>query len=164
MKTMLAANQKLHTLTHHLVEFSSTTKLSGTDWLNWTVTWNEPNCWWTSRQEWFSAWEQAAITSAAYDGHCGTMPNTTGIKNADPTMSVSFGALANDSTQGFIDRWSVLLFYAKQERTGKYGSKCFKEFPAEAVNVHFYAQNEDLNEGTSPEDFNVTNSLRALSD
>ena len=112
-------------------------KLVGTGWLDWMEILNEPNCWWTNRQTWYSATEQAAIQSAAYDGHCGTLPNTVGVKQADPSMNVSFGALANDSTTGFTDRWQTLLWWSQNERSGKNGNKCFKEFPAEAVNVKF---------------------------
>eukprot|EP01084_Bolivina_argentea_P186723 321769_1 len=134
-------------------------RLTGSNLIQWIEILNEPNCWWTNRQEWYSAVEVSAVQSAAYDGHCSTMPTTVGIKNADNTMKVSTGGLANDST--IIDRWETMYWWSKQYRSV---SGCYQQFPAEALNAHFYAQNEGLTQGISPEAFNVYENIKKLSD
>ena len=151
-------------------------RLSGMNLLKWVEIYNEPNCWWKDRDIFFNAQEQAAMQSAAYDGHCGTMPKTVGVKNADPTMNVSLGAIANQTVIGkyiyiciyiyiksqklnYIDRWQSTVWWAKQFRNS---SLCFKTFPAEAINVHFYAQNNELTAGISPEDYNVYENMLEL--
>eukprot|EP01084_Bolivina_argentea_P186724 321771_1 len=133
-------------------------RISGVNLLEWVEIYNEPNCFWTNRDIFFSAPEQAAMQSAAYDGHCGTMPNTVGVKNADKTMNVSLGAIAN---QTVLDRWQSTVWWSQAFRSS---SACFKTFPAEALNVHFYAQNNELTGGISPEDYNVLENMKQLAE
>jgi hypothetical protein len=50
---------------------------------------NEPNGWWNDGVHGFmSPYEIAAMMSAAYDGHEGTLGEGVGVKTADPTMGV----------------------------------------------------------------------------
>ena len=137
--------------------------LTGINKLDWIELWNEPNCWWTNRNEWFSAIEVNALQSAGYDGHCKSINEanglyTVGVKNADITMNVSLGGLANDTT--ILARWKTMLLWSQYYRNA---SNCVDVFPGNALNVHFYAnKNEDNIGGISPEEYNVYDNLLIL--
>eukprot|EP01084_Bolivina_argentea_P186720 321765_1 len=132
--------------------------LSGTDLLDWIEVWNEQNCQFSGggdggREYFFSSVEIAAMQSAAYDGHMYTMPNTVGIKTADPSMNVSLGGLCggsqgvgnpnstSDYFYGILYNWQTILWWSNYYRNGS--------VPADALNYHFYAGQ------TSPEHYKV---------
>lgn len=53
---------------------------------------NEPNKTWSGKANYFSPYELAAMCSADYDGHEGTIPNA-GVKQADPHFSLAVGGM-----------------------------------------------------------------------
>ncbi|MBO0950262.1 hypothetical protein [Fibrella forsythiae] len=59
---------------------------------------NERDKTWKGRQGYQTAREYAANLSAFYDGHKNTLGPATGVKNADPTVTVVIGGLAAHTT------------------------------------------------------------------
>lgn len=55
---------------------------------------NEYDKWWKGANGYMNCYEYAALLSAFYDGHKGTLGSGTGVKNADSTMQVVIGGLA----------------------------------------------------------------------
>lgn len=110
---------------------------------------NERDKWWKGRTAYQTGREYAANLSAFYDGHKGALGPAAGIKQADPTMQVVMGGLANPDpgyVQGMID-WS------RQHRgLHKDGSV---DLPWDIINYHYYANNGTRNneptQGIAPE-------------
>lgn len=113
------------------------TKKVGLGYLNFLENWNEEDKWWAGAGPHFTPFQFAAMSSADYDGHLGTMGATVGIKNADPTMKMVMGGLASTSPD-FI---KGMKLWADANRGGS--------FPADVLNFHYYARIND--EGVSPE-------------
>ena len=92
--------------------------------------------------------EQAALLSTAYDGHEGTVgsgdKSIVGIRNADPSMIVSMGGLSG-ATQVALDIVTTMrLWFKKFRKDGK--------FAADALNFHFYCNDDQITKGASPEE------------
>lgn len=69
----------------------------GTDLVDVLEIGNEHNGRWAGRFSYLAPRECAAMMSAVYDGHKGTMGDTVGVKNIDPTMKVAlFGMVGNN--------------------------------------------------------------------
>ena len=67
---------------------------------------NERDKWWKGRKAYQTGREYAANLSAFYDGNKNTMGPAVGVKNADPSMQVVMGGLANpsiDYVRGMVD-------------------------------------------------------------
>lgn len=82
------------------------TKEIGLDYVNYLEIENERDKWWKGRKAYQTGREYAAMASAYYDGHKGTLGNNVGAKTADPTMKIVIGGLAlvrTDYIQGMID-------------------------------------------------------------
>ncbi|MDF2456273.1 MAG: hypothetical protein K0R51_2266 [Cytophagaceae bacterium] len=121
-------------------------KRSGLDLLEYIEVWNEPDKTWKGPQAYFSPYEFAAMMSAAYDGHCGTLGPNVGIKTANPDMKVVMGGLARLS----IDYIKAMDLWFKQYRKdGKFAS--------DVMNFHHYSNSVDIQStaansiGISPE-------------
>ena len=117
---------------------------------------NERDKWWKGRTAYQTGREYAANMSAFYDGHKGTLGAGCGVKNADPSMLVVMGGLANPDpgyVQGMVD-WS-------REHRGlrKDGST---DLPWDIINYHYYANNgtqgNEPTNGVAPE-MSATDSL-----
>ena len=122
------------------------TKRSGLDLLEYIEVWNEPDKTWKGSNAYFSPYEFAAMMSAAYDGHCGTLGPNVGIKTANPDMKVVMGGLARLS----IDYIKAMDLWFKQYRKdGKFAS--------DVINFHHYSNSVDIQSmdeeaiGISPE-------------
>ena len=70
---------------------------TGLKTVNYIENWNEQDKWWRGEEAFYSPYEFAAMTSADYDGHLGSMGPTIGIKNADPNTKLAMGGLASAS-------------------------------------------------------------------
>ncbi len=88
---------------------------------------NEPDKWWNGRASCFLPTELAAMCSADYDGHRGSMGRTVGIRNADPGMKLVMGGLAKPE----IEYIKAMKLWADLHRDG--------EFPADVINLHHYS-------------------------
>lgn len=87
---------------------------------------NEPNKSWSGKANYYTPYELAAMCSADYDGHEGTIPNA-GVKNADPGFKLAMGGLVGTSTM--LDYLSEMKLWFDYNRTdGK--------FAVDIINVH----------------------------
>jgi len=130
------------------------TKIAGLGYLNFMENWNEQNRWWQGSAAYFTPYQFAAMSSADYDGHLGTMGNTVGIKNADPTMKIMMGGLAGLS----IDYIKGMKLWSDTYRAGS--------FPADVLNFHHYSQ-KNINgatRGVSPESDNLLGRIQDVVD
>lgn len=109
---------------------------SGLGLLQYIEPENETNRWWRPANEQYTPEQAAAMLSAAYDGHCGSLGALCGIKTADPTMQVVMPGLA-DINVPYLD---AMLRWCQQNRADG-------RFPADVLNVHHYC-----NTGNHPGD------------
>ncbi len=87
---------------------------------------NEPNKTWSGKANYFAPYEMAAMCSADYDGHQGTIPNA-GVKQADPDFKLAIGGMLN--TASLIEYLDEMKIWCAYHRTdGK--------FPVDILNVH----------------------------
>ena len=111
----------------------SDTPLVGQGTVEWIEMGNEPDGAWNGIHNYLSAYQLAAATSAAYDGHCSTLVNTTtggyhlGGKNADPNMNFALAGVSGVSNE-YI---TAMCYWMKANRPD--GSVAF-----DAFNVHHY--------------------------
>ncbi len=107
-------------------------KRSGLDLLNYIEPWNEPDKWWkkgTSESEaYFEPEETAAMMSACYDGHEGTLGAGVGIKTADPSMIVVMPGLT-DFDLKYIQEMNAWFVFNRKDR----------KWPCDVMNVHHYS-------------------------
>lgn len=68
------------------------TPRTGMNLLTTVENWNEQDKTWIGGAAYFSPYEFAAMSSADYDGHEGTIPNA-GVKTADPNFKLAMGGL-----------------------------------------------------------------------
>ncbi len=112
---------------------SDTTVTVGQGTLEWLEMGNEPEGNWNGIHNYLSAYQLAAATSAAYDGHCSTMisPVTGGYhlggKNADSTMKLAMAGVSGVSNE-YI---TAMCYWMKANRVD--GKTAF-----DAFNVHHY--------------------------
>lgn len=87
---------------------------------------NEPNKSWSGKNNYFTPYELAAMCSADYDGHEGTIPNA-GVKTADPDFKLAVGGLL--TTESMLTYLTEMKLWFDYNRTdGK--------FAADIINVH----------------------------
>lgn len=157
----LAARYGRAEVSHSLltIDTSTNTKKSGLNLLEYIEIWNEPDKWWAGAEAKFSPEEYAAMLSACYDGHEGTLGTGHGIKNADPTMKVIMGGLTNFDTE-YITRMND---WFKSNRNDQ-------EFCSVVLNFHHYSNSTTsiktigLVEGISPEEDNLRDKIKAALD
>jgi len=93
---------------------------------------NEFDRWWLGEQMYHNPQEMAAYLSAIYDGHKGAMGPGFGIKNADPSMKVSFISTASGDNIAYANQ--VMWWCDKYRGKGDY--------PFDLVNYHWYNSSE----------------------
>jgi hypothetical protein len=109
------------------------TRESGLDYVDFLEIENERDKWWKGRKAYQTGREYAAMASAYYDGHKGTLGNNAGAKQADPNIKIVIGGIAlvrTDYIQGMID-------WCRQYRGYKPNGEvdlCF-----DIINYHHYA-------------------------
>ncbi len=87
---------------------------------------NEPNKSWSGKGSYFSPYELAAMCSADYDGHEGTIPGA-GVKAADPDFKLAMGGLlATESMLTYLTEMKLWFDYNRTD--GK--------FAVDIINVH----------------------------
>ncbi len=129
--------------------------LSGLDLISGLEVWNEPDKWWKGRAGYFHPFEYAAFLSANYDGHEGAMGAGLGIKNADSSLPMIMGGLAESN----LDYLLALKHWSAYNRKGG--------FPAEVLNFHHYSnnaggQNGNATAAISPERDSLKEKLERL--
>lgn len=87
---------------------------------------NEPNKTWGGKADYFTPYELAAMCSADYDGHEGTISNA-GVKTADPDFKLAVGGLL--TTDFVLDYLSEMKLWFDYNRSdGK--------FAVDIINIH----------------------------
>ena len=141
------------------------TSIVGMNYLTWIEMGNEPDGAWNGIHNYYSAYQLAALTSAAYDGHCRTMVSSEtskgyhlGLKNGDPNIR---GAMAGVSAVS-NEYITAMCYWMKANRQD--GKTAF-----DAFNVHYYmAKSITLPNGStttvgiSPEEGNIKGVLSKL--
>jgi hypothetical protein len=122
-------------------------RVSGLGVLRYLENWNEPDRDWAGRASYFSPEELAAMCSADYDGHEGSMGETFGVKNADPNMKLSLGGLVNID----VDYVKAMSDWFDENRSDGV-------FAADVINVHHYTNH------LSPEADGLRERLMAMTD
>jgi len=110
---------------------------SGLNLVRYIENWNEPDKWWKDRASHFQPFELAAMCSADYDGHKGSLGPGVGVKNADPNMKLVLGGLARPE----IEYLKAMKLWAEFHREG--------DFPADVINLHHYS-NDTGGQGGNP--------------
>ncbi len=108
--------------------------LSGQGTLRYYENWNEQDKWWVGPESYFTPFEYAAMTSADWDGHHGTMGDTFGVANADPAARLVMAGLALPD----IDYLRAMAFWFAHRRG---------DVPLAALNVHHYCNDAGGQEG-----------------
>ena len=109
---------------------------------------NEPNKTWSGKASFYSPFEMAAMCSADYDGHEGTIRNA-GVKQADPDFKLAIGGLLN--TASLTDYLSEMKLWFDYNRSdGK--------FAVDIINVHMGPDTYN------PEDSGFTARVKMLQD
>ncbi|MBR6069208.1 MAG: hypothetical protein IKP78_01260 [Ruminococcus sp.] len=99
---------------------------------------NEPNKSWAGKANYFSPYELAAMCSADYDGHEGTIPNA-GVHTADPDFKLAMGGLVGYSTMlQYLDEMKLWFDYNRKD--GK--------FAVDIINVHIGPDSDDIENGS----------------
>jgi len=155
-----SSTELLNTLALH----ASDTNKVGLNYLEWIEIGNEPDGAWNGIHNYYSAYQIAALTSAAYDGHCRTMVTPSagsyhlGLKNADPNFK---GAMAGVSAVS-NEYITAMCYWMKANRED--GKVAF-----DAFNVHCYMTKQiQLSNGSttyvgaSPEEAGIVNTLSQL--
>ena len=117
---------------------------------------NEPNKWWRGRQGFMTPQQIAAMASAAYDGHEGTLGVGVGAKTADPSFKMVLAAVTGTGRRN-LDYMRMILAWGKAFRhDGK--------FPADVLNFHGYGVSDDeqASDDKSPEELDMEGRLAAL--
>lgn len=116
-------------------------KASGLDLIRYIENWNEQDNFWSTRENYFTPYEYAAMASADYDGHMKELGQRHGIKNADSNMKMVMGGLAKLN----LDYIRCIKFWADHYRDGS--------MPLDVLNFHHYSHTEEpIKVGISPEE------------
>ncbi|MCW2279070.1 hypothetical protein [Heliophilum fasciatum] len=113
-------------------------KKSGLGLLKYYENNNEPDKTWEGRSSYFSPYEFAAMCSADYDGHEGTMGPNIGIKNADPQAKLVMGGLAGIDDK--IEYLELMKFWFEHNRKDR-------KFAPDVLNLHYYTGKESPEKG-----------------
>ena len=108
---------------------SNNQALSGLNKIKYYENWNEQDKWWKGRGGFFLPYEYAAMSSADYDGHQGTLGTTVGLVNADPNAKFVMGGIAHPH----IDYVRAMKLWSDHYRSG--------DFPWDVINIHHYSNN-----------------------
>ncbi|MEG2544420.1 MAG: hypothetical protein RR986_06885 [Longicatena sp.] len=91
-------------------------------------SWNEQDKTWETKDSYFHPYEYAAMMSADYDGHEGTIRNA-GVKKADPMFKLAMGGLANGDRA--VEYLTLMKTWFDYNRTDG-------EFAVDIINYHDY--------------------------
>lgn len=122
---------------------------SGLGLVKYYENWNEPDADWNGETSQFAPEELAAMCSADYDGHMGTLGNTVGIKNADPDTRLVLGGLSA-LKPSYVRK---MMEWAEENRSDGI-------FPVDVLNFHHYAT--DNIQGLAPEADNLKEKLEKV--
>jgi hypothetical protein len=132
-------------------------RVSGLGYLEYIENWNEPDGWWGGRSDYFSPYEYAAMSSADYDGHEGTMGHDKGIKNADPHAKLVMSGIAIPS----VDYIRAMKFWFEHNRKDR-------RFVFDVITIHHYSNSGGgqavMEKGISPEEDDLRGVMQKIAD
>ena len=105
-------------------------RLTGLGYIRYLENWNEYDAWWKDRKVYFEPAEYAAMASADYDAHQGTLGKTVGVKNADSQMKM----VMSGPTTAELKHIDALKKWADENRDG--------DLPFDVINVHHYSNDK----------------------
>ena len=114
---------------------------TGLNLLNTLENSNEPNKTWSGKANYFSPYEMAAMCSADYDGHEGTIPNA-GVKTADPNFKLAIGGML--TTASLLEYFDEMKLWFSYHRTDK-------KFAVDVINIHMGAETYNPEDSTFTE-------------
>ncbi len=134
---------------------------SGLDLVHYIEDWNEPNKYWLGPEAEFRPQDYAAMASANYDGHGGTMvqgTKTFGAKKADPQIKFVMGGSAGID----LDWIKEIQYWFENNRPDN-------SFIPDVINVHHYSWKNGKNaQGggppKSPEEDDFKGQMKAIVD
>lgn len=116
---------------------------------------NEPNGWWRGREGFMKPFEIAAMLSAVFDGHEGSMGPGIGIKSADKAVQVVMPGVTGTSRRN-LDIVRMIRLWAQAMRTDG-------QFPADVLNFHGYSTDNQADPGdNTPEQAHMLEGLKEL--
>lgn len=124
---------------------------SGLGYIRYYEDWNEQDRTWNGREAHFTPFEYAAMSSANADGHCNTIGENMGLKNADPDARLVMGGLASISIS-YLD--SMKIWFSENRDD--------KSWPIDVINVHHYSINSVFDIGRSPERDKLKAKIRSV--
>ena len=104
------------------------TKQSGLQLLRFMECWNEEKWWKKGSEDYFEPETLAALMSACFDGHEGTMGPQCGIRSADPSMAVIMPGLS-DFDMPYV---AAMHKWFQENRKDK-------KWPCDAMQYHHYS-------------------------
>ncbi|TET07658.1 hypothetical protein E3J84_07195 [Candidatus Aerophobetes bacterium] len=125
---------------------------TGLNLIKYYENWNEPDNWWAGDDAHFSPQELAAMCSADYDGHEGTMGSTVGVKNADPNAKLVLGGIADGTN----------LQYLQDMKAWFDSNRSDDEFAVDVINMHIYCT--DYTSAFTPEEFDLKGKTQTIVD
>lgn len=126
-------------------------RLSGLDLIYYVEDWNEPDKSWAAISSNFAPEEYAAMASADYDGHCGTLGAAVGVRNADPNMRMVMSGIA-DGVDKYYYYLNGIRFWSDAHRGGS--------LPFDVINIHHYSTTGAT--GKSPEEDKLVEQLQRV--
>ena len=139
------------------------TTVVGANVIEWIELGNEPDGSWNGINHYSSAYQLAAATSAAYDGHCATMKQQLsngyhlGGKNADPNIKLALAGVSGVANE-YI---TAICYWQKANRAdGKTAFDAFNvhQYMSKAIEIDGYT----VYVGMSPEEANLKGTLSQL--
>ncbi|GAB3028094.1 hypothetical protein [Natronobiforma cellulositropha] len=129
---------------------------TGLGLIDYVEDWNEPDRWWDGEDAEFSPQEYAAMSSAGYDGHGGTIEGPTGTYGmvaADPTMKFVMAGI-EDLDLAYIEEMEA--WYETHRPDGA--------FVPDVINLHHYSFDGDHGPARSPEADDFRGRLETFTD
>ena len=147
---------------------AGTVKEIGLDYVKYYENWNEPNL------GAFTGAQFAAMTSADYDGHMGTMGPDVGVKQADPNAVFVLGGLAhviieekyNVRDSSCLEFVKDMMKWFDQNRTEEQWLEThadltgYEKYPFDVISCHYYCPDGIAATGVAPEDDYVFERMR----
>ena len=138
---------------------------SGLGYIKWIELGNEPDGVWNGIDNYYSAYQLAALTSAGYDGHGSKLTSSVihkgyhfGVKNGDPNMKAAMAGVSAVSNE-YI---TALCYWMKANREDRmvafdaFNVHCYMTKPIELSNGLTYTV------GASPEEAGLVKTLSQL--
>jgi hypothetical protein len=104
------------------------TKQSGLKLLRFIECWNEEKWWLKGTEGYIEPEAMAALMSACFDGHEGTLGPQAGIRSADPAMAVIMPGLS-DFDMDYVQKMHVWFLANRKDR----------KWPCDAMQFHHYS-------------------------